>query len=146
MGTHADARIALVRAESALREPDRERRTDGWVYFIGAPFVQRIKIGWALNPKARYDQIRLMSPVPIFLLTGRRGTPTDERALHTRLRDYRVYGEWFSFEGSVIEVFEEVRTAHGNWLPWEPPKPHVDLHDALIQGAAMMEEIMRETA
>lgn len=95
--SHWAARVALAKAEMALSRPEVPRRTDGWVYFIGAPFWPVVKIGWALNPNLRLDQIRLLSPMPLYLLGGAPGTLKDEKAVHSKFAALRNHGEWFRF-------------------------------------------------
>jgi hypothetical protein len=111
----------LVRAEKALDTPYKPRGQDGWVYLIGAPFVPAVKIGWAVNPILRYDEISKRSPTPVALLTGRKGSLKDEQALHRKFKAYRYYGEWFRFEGEIVTFHDELREKNGA-CPW-PPLP-----------------------
>jgi hypothetical protein len=76
----------------------------GWLYFIR--FGDRVKIGYTTNPDARLQALpheRVIGVIP--------GSRSDEAAWHKLLADYRVVGEWFRADPTVLEVLERVVNA-----------------------------------
>lgn len=77
----------------------------GFVYFLDAPSVNRIKIGTAIEPEHRVTAVRLMSPVEIRLIGTIAGGRSKEAELHERFRERRAHGEWFDadadFRGEI---------------------------------------------
>lgn len=72
--------------------------TDGYVYFIAAEGVPRIKIGWSrtlANARARARHLEIGSPVRLGLVTLMPGSQRDERKMHRRFAHLRDRGEWF---------------------------------------------------
>lgn len=65
------------------------------IYFLAAPQVGRVKIGYSDAPERRIQEIRLMCPVPVELIAVVGGSYKDEAALHRRFADLRRHGEWF---------------------------------------------------
>jgi hypothetical protein len=76
----------------------------GWLYFIR--FGDRVKIGYSTNPDARLQALpheRVIGVIP--------GSRSDEAAWHKLLADFRVVGEWFRADPTVLEVLERVVNA-----------------------------------
>lgn len=73
------------------------------VYFIGAPEVGLVKIGYAEQPKGRLGKAQVDSPTRLILLAVIDGSVTEERQLHSRFADLRARGEWFRNEGALAE-------------------------------------------
>lgn len=71
----------------------------GYVYFLDAPDVNRIKIGTGICPEDRLQAVRLMCPVPTELLGLIVGGRRKEAELHSQFSHLRRHGEWF--EGTV---------------------------------------------
>lgn len=70
-------------------------REFGYIYFLDAPDVNRIKIGTGVCPEDRLQAIRLMCPVPTKLIGLMVGGRQEEARLHARYADLRRHGEWF---------------------------------------------------
>lgn len=69
---------------------------NGFVYFIEAPSVARIKIGWVKDDlRRRVALLQIGSPVPLVPIAFMEGTRADERRLHRRFKSSREAGEWF---------------------------------------------------
>lgn len=68
-----------------------------WVYLIGSALTRPIKIGVAKNTKARLDELRVGSPVPLHLIWKTQGGRALEASLHEYFAPYRLHGEWFDF-------------------------------------------------
>ncbi|MAK87183.1 MAG: hypothetical protein CMK96_09655 [Pseudomonas sp.] len=71
------------------------------IYFITAPTVGLVKIGYAKNPQARAVSIRSHSPVPIYLERVGTGSREEERALHKRFQHLQRHGEWFALNSEI---------------------------------------------
>jgi hypothetical protein len=87
--------------ESLGRHPeiiptDAERIDVGWVYFVDAPEVERIKIGHSEgHPKVRLGSLQTNAPVDLVTLGILRGTVSFERAIQDRFLALRWKREWF---------------------------------------------------
>ncbi|SHL74993.1 GIY-YIG nuclease family protein [Streptomyces yunnanensis] len=68
-----------------------------WVYLVGSTLTRPVKIGVATNVKARLDELRVGSPLPLHLIWKARGGRALERTLHEYFSPYRIHGEWFDF-------------------------------------------------
>lgn len=78
-------------------DPDPATHTEGWaVYFIHAPVLDRIKIGFSGSVAKRYAQLRGCAPEDYTFLGWIPGGVAAERALHAKLRAHRAHGEWFN--------------------------------------------------
>lgn len=65
------------------------------IYFISAPEVRRIKIGYSTNWQDRFLAIMTASPVDLDVLVVSEGTWHQEQTLH-RVFPGRFRGEWFN--------------------------------------------------
>jgi len=74
---------------------------DDWIYFIHAPEVRRVKIGFSTDPESRLASLQVGSPVELRLIKLIRGNRNEEARLHFRFRDKRLDGEWF--DESVLD-------------------------------------------
>jgi len=70
-------------------------RTGGFVYFIQAGEGGPIKIGWAVDPRARLNELQVGCPEPLRLLMTLAGDGGLEAQLHRRFARIRPRGEWF---------------------------------------------------
>lgn len=71
------------------------------IYFIKAS--DRVKIGYASDPSLRIPAIQTSSPFELEVLLIIDGTYEKERELHSLFQEFRVSGEWFSFEDPIKE-------------------------------------------
>lgn len=68
----------------------------GFVYFVLAPSVRRIKIGFTdESPEIRLNALRTASPVALERLALIAGSLEFEKLLHARFRRHRTHLEWF---------------------------------------------------
>jgi hypothetical protein len=67
----------------------------GQVYFLKAPAVNLIKIGFSIDPERRLNEVRLISPTPVEFMGSIRGDYEEERALHQKFAHLHSHGEWF---------------------------------------------------
>jgi hypothetical protein len=94
------------------KDPDPLARI-GWVYFVVAPEIGRIKIGHTDgHPRKRLAALNQNCPLEIEGIGLLRGSVRVERTLHGLFQDIRWRHEWFLPE-SILQGFI---TAHA--LPW----------------------------
>lgn len=85
--------------------------SEGFVYFItiGQPYPTHVKIGFtAKNPYDRMASLQTGCPFQMCLLGFVFGTRSMERELHDVLKDERVGGEWFVFEGYAEQIVNSI--------------------------------------
>jgi hypothetical protein len=93
-------------------------QSSGYVYFIHAPAVNLVKIGFtAAVPDRRLRALRCGSPVRLKRLGLLRGPRQLEKSLHARFREHHSHGEWFHLSGDLA-LFAETETRR-----WERPAP-----------------------
>ncbi len=83
----------------------------GYVYLIFAEGTSRYKIGRSKTPINRTADIQKQSPYNLRLVTYfyTLDCIADEKHLHDKLKDYRVFGEWFELTGNTsIEDIEQI--------------------------------------
>ena len=80
----------------------------GYVYFILAQGIERIKIGKTQYPEKRLSALMTDCPVPVLRVAIMACSKMSEmeRTLHAELKDYRVHGEWFLLSDRVLDVAE----------------------------------------
>jgi hypothetical protein len=71
------------------------------VYFVLAPDLGRVKIGYAENPRSRLNKMRSDSPARLVLRAVVDGDMGNERDLHAKFSAQRLHGEWFSYDGEL---------------------------------------------
>lgn len=76
------------------------------VYFIEGGGL--IKIGVALAPIERIQQLQSMSPVPLRLVATMAGGYPQERLLHSRFANCHSHGEWYFPAAELLEYIIEV--------------------------------------
>ncbi len=94
------------------------------VYFIQAGEGGPIKIGHGKNPRKRLTMLQSGNPMTLTLLAELPGGKEEEQEMHTRLREYRVRGEWFTPAAEVLALVPEperdppkiVQAAEENYL------------------------------
>ena len=75
--------------------PPDHQATEAWVYFIHAPRLRLIKIGYSTNPDARLRALRVGVPVDMRIIGKVRGGLITEKVYHEKFKHLRVGGEWF---------------------------------------------------
>jgi hypothetical protein len=76
---------------------------DKYVYFIYAAATNRVKIGFAKDPKSRLSDLESGSSEPLTLLHTYAcpDAPKEEARLHAQFQKLRVHREWFVCEDEV---------------------------------------------
>lgn len=83
------------------------------IYFIHAPDVNRIKIGYAYNHWRRFKGISTSSPIEIEGIGVIRGDRVVENAIHRRFAHLRYRFEWFDFKPELQNFVRDLSS------PWE---------------------------
>ena len=119
--------------------------TEEWVYVIGSPGMNIVKIGWTTNLSQRIAAIRTMSPVPLDILWSTPACDGMEYGLHGHFAALRSHGEWFRFTDE--DPVEAVRRAveSGAWRPIAarraPTPPKRDRTEELARRKEAISEI-----
>jgi hypothetical protein len=116
-------------------------RRDGWVYVIGEPDSQTVKIGWTASTTRRLRELQASSPVSLVMRWCHPGDGWHETSLHGTFSDYRSHGEWFRFpagEDPVLAVRMEIEA-----LPDDPISLLVSASDHLHSALPLFAEVMR---
>lgn len=82
--------------------------------YLVAHLDQFVKIGFTKNINKRLSQLQVSSPVKLELLHLIEGNVTLEKELHQKFKDFRVSGEWFNYDSSILEYFQDKKC-----LLWE---------------------------
>jgi hypothetical protein len=121
-----------------------------WVYVIGSPGMNIVKIGWTTNLSQRIAAIRTMSPVPLDVLWSTPACDGMEYGLHGYFAEIRSHGEWFRFEDE--DPVDAVRRAveSGAWRPIAarrtPSAPKRDRTEELARRKEALDEIGKLSA
>jgi hypothetical protein len=67
-----------------------------------------IKIGVAIRPEARLEQLQIGCPYPLTLVASIPATVRIERQIHKHLAPHRKAGEWFAPDAPVLELVAEL--------------------------------------
>ena len=73
----------------------------GFVYFIEAISVNRIKIGYSDNPDKRIKQLLTGSALALEMRAVMPGSQATEKELHQRFSHLRIENEWFEFNDEI---------------------------------------------
>lgn len=92
---------------TAVAEATQSEPCEQDVYFVKAgPFL---KIGIAQNVAARVGSFSTACPYEIELVGVTEGGAKKEKELHRRFKDLHFRGEWFRYEGDLVEYVESLR-------------------------------------
>jgi hypothetical protein len=73
------------------------------VYYVLAPDLGLVKIGFAAEPKARFSKIQSDSPVRLVLMGFEDGDEAVEASRHIAFAEHRHRGEWFRLDGLLSD-------------------------------------------
>lgn len=85
-------------------KPRRLRQTTGHVYFVRDGM--RVKIGFAVDVKARIATLQTGSSSLLSVIHSRPGDMRDEASFHKQFAHLRIIGEWFRYEAELREFLE----------------------------------------
>lgn len=99
------------RSVQRVREKRRRLREEsrGVVYFIHAPSVARVKIGFTSldrEIRMRLSALQTGSPVPLVLLGCADATLEHERRAHRAWHQQHSHGEWFDCSANLMDFIE----------------------------------------
>jgi hypothetical protein len=91
----------------------------GYVYFIMAAALDRVRIGWTTDPNRRPGELVRSSPVLLEYVALLPGTQDDEAWLQYRFRHLNTHDDWFVYNDELRAYIE---WAKENWRkPGENP-------------------------
>jgi hypothetical protein len=73
------------------------------IYYVHAPELGMVKIGFATDVSQRFSKIQSDSPTRLVILAAEDGDLVVEAERHARFASLRRRGEWFSLEGELAE-------------------------------------------
>jgi len=73
---------------------------DGYVYYVGIPNGDRVKIGFSKNPWSRLATLKTTEP-SLEILATEKATMSCEKDRHSEFKNSRIDGEWFSLTPSL---------------------------------------------
>jgi hypothetical protein len=92
------------------------------IYFIHNVERRAIKIGYAANPIQRMRALQTGLPDTLELMGSIEGDMCRERDLHRRFESFRIRGEWFRADFTLIAAIQdllsppsETESANGSW-------------------------------
>jgi hypothetical protein len=81
------------------------------IYFIHAPAVNAVKIGYANDPWTRLNKLRTDCPCEVEMVAFTEGDKVAERLLQKRFHGYRQRGEWFAYTGELRDFIDGLEPA-----------------------------------
>lgn len=75
------------------------------IYFIGT--LEKIKIGYTLNPIKRLNDMKRDNPEKLVLYLSLPGTKIEENNFHQIFSKYQIRNEWFEFTGALKEFVDK---------------------------------------
>jgi len=77
------------------------------IYFIQNERTKSIKIGVSNNPEKRIKGLQTSNEDKLNILCIMNGGYLEEKRLHKRFSEYRVSGEWFSYNNEILEYLDK---------------------------------------
>lgn len=90
-----------------IRLPKKPR--EGFVYFLLAPDIGRLKIGFSIDPSNRVGDLSTCSPVKLELLKTVKASSDLEQLLHHLLKKKKVHGEWFEATPGLLAFIKRLK-------------------------------------
>lgn len=100
------------------------------IYFIQAEQGGLIKIGASSDPVTRLYNLQMFCPVPLKILATIKDAPQSKEGwVHSQLREWRQYGEWFKPSIGVLLFMQQ------NAVEFEPaPARRFEEEDTVMIG------------
>lgn len=80
----------------------------GFIYAIAAPGSDRVKIGFAGDPRLRLAQLLTASPDDLAIIGVVPGSKGDEACVHRRFRHLQIRREWFWHREDVAAFVDDL--------------------------------------
>lgn len=81
-----------------------------FIYFIQSTMGGPIKIGKAINPIKRLEQLQTGYPEPLQIIGVTPGTVEEEKNLHHKFLSLRLHGEWFNPGPELIDFIKSINS------------------------------------
>jgi hypothetical protein len=98
--------------QAEINQPNTDHANQGYIYFVLAVEVGRIKIGYTATPERRIHALHTSSPFQLETIKIIEGTSKEERALHRRFSHLRVHREWFTDSPELREYISSLSGTH----------------------------------
>lgn len=95
-------------ADEVRYEPSEKTVRCPYVYFIYNRDEETIKIGKSVYPGSRLQELQRMTKSKLELLKCIKGGRQEEKEHHERFSDFRIHGEWFTYDGLLREYVESL--------------------------------------
>jgi len=89
--------------EKWIKEVTYRTRYPGFIYFVQGETGGPIKIGYAKDVKKRINTLQTGYPDTLILLLAIPGNLNDEQKIHEELAEFRLRGEWFKPDQSILD-------------------------------------------
>ena len=117
--SYADGDPFVLRSRYSNEIEDHVLTETGYVYFIMAVSLDRVRIGWTTDPNRRPGELVRSSPVLLEYALLLPGVQEDESWLQYRFRHLNTHDDWFELTPELREHIEWLRE---NWRkPGENP-------------------------
>ena len=93
--------------------PTSPEDADGFVYFIEAIGLKKIKVGYSKDVESRLRQLQTAMPFEMRILASVPGTIALESEIHRLFAKTRVRGEWFEDTEKLREYIAAIRRTVG---------------------------------
>lgn len=91
-------------------EPIEQPSADAYIYFVRCDATKRIKIGYARDIPKRMRELQCGNSQPLTLLGAIEAhSKDDERKIHQRFAEHRIFGEWFTENHELLAFIEKMR-------------------------------------
>lgn len=104
---------ALAVFQSAWKEY-AQNTVSSFVYFIRSGDSGPIKIGVSIDPEKRKSELQTSHAHDLHTLLVIPGTRDTETFLHRRFAEFRLRGEWFTPDASLLEFIEAEKAKQNN--------------------------------
>ncbi len=92
-----------------IRLPTKKKHSiTTFIYFVQDVETKNIKIGITESPKQRLGTLQSGNANELILLGAIRGLPGDEFDLHRKFSEFRIRGEWFRYDQSIIDMMDHL--------------------------------------
>jgi hypothetical protein len=95
-------------ALGVLRDARAQRQgKQGYVYCIGETqgVAWGVKVGYSVNPEKRVTELQTGNPRILSVIGKIKGTPDDEKRIHSKYMKYNLIGEWFVPTRELLSEF-----------------------------------------
>jgi hypothetical protein len=138
----------MTRNNPTMAAAVKQKGSSGLHLYVMQAATGRIKIGRSSNPRSRRDDLQSAIGQPLFLLNVFKDRGSEERAIHTKLAEWREFGEWFANCGPSRQAIGEAIGARIGFRVFENLSTSEAIPKAIaaISGRAPAEAALAEVA